>query len=93
MKKYPRRKVKEIIDGDTFKVARAINGVQKIRLEDVDAPEIGTKAGKKAKKTLAGMIAGKTVTIRPKARSYDRVVAEVIADRKSVNKRMRKRGY
>ena len=91
-KKYVRT-VKRVIDGDTFEVARKMEKFNRVRLANVDAPKKGTSAGMEAMRTLRGMIGGKKVTIRPVGRSYNRVVAKVFADRKSVNRRMRKRGY
>lgn len=89
-----RRKVTGIFDGDTIKVARKIEGIDVIRLANVNAPEKGRPRGDRAKNELRGMVGGKTVTIKPVAVDpYGRLVAEVIADRKSVNKRMRERGY
>ncbi|KXB03549.1 hypothetical protein AKJ47_02060 [candidate division MSBL1 archaeon SCGC-AAA261G05] len=81
------------MDGDTFEVARRIGKFNIIRLANVNAPSKNTKAGMKAMQVLRGMIGGKVVTIRPVGTSYNRIVAEVFADRKSVNKRMRERGY
>jgi len=87
-----RRKVKKIIDGDTFEIYRSILGKRFVRLENVNTPEKGQFGYMKAKNQLKGMIGGRTVTIKPVA-VRRRLIAEVIADRKSVNKRMRKRGY
>ncbi len=93
MKSY-RRQVESIPDGDTFEIYRRIQGSNKIRLANVDAPAGNTRSGKKATNTLKGMIEDRTVTIRPVARDrYGRIVAEVFADRKNVNRRMREKGY
>lgn len=91
-KKYVRT-VKRVIDSDTFEVARRIGKFNRIRLANVDAPEKGTRTGMEAMHVLRGMIGGKRVTIRPVGTSYNRVVAKVFADRKSVNRRMRERGH
>ena len=91
-KKYVRT-VRRVIDPDTFEVARRIGKFNRIRLANVDAPEKGTRAGIGAMYILRGMIGGKRVTVRPVGTSYNRVVAKVFADRKSVNRRMRERGY
>ena len=84
-----RRKVKKIIDGDTFVVHRKIGNTNKVRLAGVNSPEKHQFGGKKATNSLRGLIGGKTVTIIPKGRSYDRVVADVRLNRKLINKRMR----
>lgn len=83
------RTVKKVIDGDTFVVNRKIGNTNKVRLAGVDAPERYQFGGRAATNKLRGIIGGKIVSIKPVGRSYDRVVAQVRANRKSVNKRMR----
>jgi endonuclease YncB( thermonuclease family) len=83
-----RRKVKKVIDGDTFIVSRKIRGTNRIRLAGVNAPERYQLRGKKATERLRRLIGGKIVTIVPVGRSYGRVVADVRSKRKSVNKRL-----
>jgi|GEM_PF-3459319 len=39
------RKVKRIIDGDTFEVYRRIGSSNRVRLAGVNAPERGTRQG------------------------------------------------
>ena len=84
-----RRKVKQVIDGDTFVVSRKIGNTNRIRLAGVKAPEKYQFGGKRATNRLRGLIGGKTVTIVPVARSYGRIVANVRSKRKSINKRLR----
>jgi len=79
--KNPRRKVQKVIDGDTFKVRRNVRGSQYIRVAGLDAPERGQFGYSRAKRRLAALT-GKTVTIRPKGKSYGRTVADVIHRRK-----------
>lgn len=88
-----RRKIEGVLDGDTLRLSRKLQGTDKIRLANVDAPEMGSKAGTKARNVLRGMAGGKTATIDVVGRSYDRLVANVTVDRKSVNRRMREKGY
>mgnify|MGYP001580112432 CR=1 FL=1 len=85
--------VTRIIDGDTFCVNRKVDGTNKIRLENVNAPERSSIGGPKATNILRGLIGGQTVTINPVGRSYDRIVAKVSNERKSINKRMIEKGY
>ena len=85
--------MKRVLDGDTIELARKIQGTNKIRLANVDAPELGSRSGNKARNVLRGLVGGKQVTIKPVGRSYDRVVANVKLGHKSVNKRMREKGY
>ena len=51
--------------------------------------ELTIKSQKTGKK-LRDLVGGKQVTLIPKARSYDRVVAAVRVNRKLVSKRMRR---
>ena len=49
----------------------------KIRLRNIDTPEIGTPQGEKAIRYLKQLLEGKRVTFKPAGISYDRVVADV----------------
>ena len=82
-KKSVRRKVQSIVDGDTFKVRNRVGGSQYIRVSGLNAPEKGERGYASAKKNLS-KIKGKTVTLRPKAKSYGRTVADVIYKRKRI---------
>ena len=70
------RKVVKAIDGDTLQVRTKIRGTNYIRLANVDAPERGERGYASAKAKLNNL-SGKTVTLVPKGRSYNRVVADV----------------
>ncbi len=78
-----RRKVQRVVDGDTFKVRKRVSGSQYIRIAQINAPERGQRGYYAAKKNLSKLV-GKTVTIRPKAKSYRRTVADVIYKRKKL---------
>src|SRR3989338_1177685 len=84
-----RRKVKHVIDGDTFIVGRKIGKTNVVRLAGINAPEKYQFGGKQATNRLRGLIGGKTVTIVPVGTIYNRVVANVRSNRKSINKRLR----
>lgn len=86
-----KRTVTKIIDGDTFVVNRKVDGTNKIRLADVDAPERYQFGGKQSTNMLRGLIGGRQVTLIPIARSYDRIVANVRVNRKSVNRIMQEK--
>lgn len=76
-----RRKVQNVIDGDTFTVRNRVQGSQYIRVARLRAPERGQFGYASAKRKLS-VIEGKTVTLRPKGKSYGRTVADVIYKRK-----------
>lgn len=82
-KKSVRRKVQRIIDGDTFKVRNNVGDSQYIRVAGLHAPEKGQRGYASAKQSLS-KIQGKTVTLRPKAKSYGRTVADVFYNRRRI---------
>ncbi len=68
------RKVKRVVDGDTFEVFRPVRGTRFVRLAGVNAPEKFQRGGIQATNRLKRLIEGKTITLVPKGRSYTRVV-------------------
>lgn len=73
--------VVEVIDGDSFKIPR-----DEIRLENVDAPELGSANALKAKIKLENLIWKKIVEYEEQARDdYGRLVAQVWVDNINVN--------
>jgi len=71
------RKVKRVIDGDTFEVYRKVGNTRFVRLAGVNAPELYQKGGRQAASSLKKLIEGKTITLISKGRSYSRLVADV----------------
>ncbi len=84
-----KRKVKRVIDGDTFEVVTKIGDTNRVRIAGYNAPEPNRKGGKKATSNLKNLIEGKTVSLVPKAKSYGRIVADVRINRKKVSKIMK----
>jgi len=78
------RKVKRVLDGDTFQTYRKIKGSNYVRLAGVNAPEKHQFGGREATARLKRQIQGKTVTLQPVGRSYSRVVARVRVNRRLV---------
>ncbi len=78
-----RRKIKKVVDGDTFQTYRKIRGTDYVRIAGIDAPEKGQPGYGVAKRRLSRLV-GKTVTLTPKGRSYGRVVASVRYKRRKV---------
>ena len=72
-----RRKVKRVVDKDTFETHRKINGSNFVRIAGMDGAEINTALGRKQKEQMKRKIQGRTVTLQPVGRSYGRVVAKV----------------
>lgn len=71
------RKVTLIIDGDTFKVDKSIQGTFYIRIAKMNAPEKGQRGYTEAKLKLKKKLLNKQVKIEPLAWSYSRLVCNV----------------
>jgi len=79
--------VTKVIDGDTFDMEVKKIGAsnkntykddERIRIADIDAPELSSKAGKRSKETLEKKLQNREVRCRVQARdTYGRLVAEV----------------
>ena len=60
-------------DGDTCRLETA-QRVVKVRLAEIDAPEIDQPYGTEARDVLCRMVCGREVDVEPRGTSYDRVV-------------------
>jgi len=72
-----RRKVKRVIDKDTFQTHRKIQGTDIVRIAGMYGAELNTPLGRKQRDQMRRKIQGKVVTLKPVGRSYGRVVAKV----------------
>ena len=65
-----------------------------IRLEGIDAPELGQPSGKAAKQALSALVFGQVATIKPleKPDRYGRTLARVFVDGTDVNLEMIRQG-
>ena len=80
--------VSKVIDGDTFKTK---SRTRPVRLANVDTPEKGRPGSAIARKALERKILGKPVFINTVARDkYNRAVARVKVNGKSINKTMKR---
>ena len=69
-------------------------GGETIRLEGIDAPELGQAFGKAAKEALSGLIFGKLVEVEPLGVDrYKRTLARLYADGLPVNVEMVRMGF
>ncbi|TAN71919.1 MAG: thermonuclease family protein [Gallionella sp.] len=85
-------KVVVVLDGDTVLVQRQGDPV-KIRLAEIDAPEKAQPFGETAKRSLSGMVLGKTVKVVSRAvDKYGRMVAHISVDGMDVNAEQIRRG-
>jgi micrococcal nuclease len=79
-------KVTGVHDGDTFTGVNDRNEEIKVRLDAVDAPELGQPFGRASEKALADKIFGKLVTvIRKKHDRYGRTIGHVLLDKRDIN--------
>ncbi|MCS7227750.1 MAG: ComEC/Rec2 family competence protein, partial [Endomicrobia bacterium] len=85
--------VKRIIDGDTFET---VSG-EKIRLAGVNAPEINTLEGQRAKEFLEKILLNKEISLLIQEDFmfdiYDRILAVVFVDNINVNKLLLEEGF
>lgn len=76
-------------DGDTLTAVDAGNVQHKVRLQGIDAPEIGQAFGTKARDRLAELTLRKVVRVNVHDRDqYGRLLADIEVAGQSVNKRM-----
>jgi endonuclease YncB( thermonuclease family) len=85
-------KVISITDGDTI-ILRADNTNVKVRLAQIDAPELGQPWGQKSRQVLSGLVAGKTVSVTPTGQDrYGRAIANINLGERNINKDMVAKG-
>ena len=77
-----KRKVKKVVDGDTFQTYTKVRGSNYVRIAGKNSPEKHQLGGSQATQKLKRQIQGKVVTLKPVGRSYGRVVAKVRHKRK-----------
>jgi endonuclease YncB( thermonuclease family) len=76
-------------DGDTVTCLDEANQQQKIRLAEIDAPEVSQDYGKVSREALAGMVFGKTIEVVDSGRDrYGRWIGHLYVDGLDVNRQM-----
>lgn len=86
-------KVVGVSDGDTLKLLSEGRKQIKVRLEGIDAPEIGQSFGNNAKQALSELVFGKTVRLVVSTTDdYGRQIAQVYAGDVWVNLAMVEKG-
>ena len=80
-------------DGDTITGLDETKIQYKIRLDAIDAPELGQPFGQASKKALSEKVFGKDVVVIPKTKDkYGRTVGHILIDGKDVNLLMLEEG-
>jgi micrococcal nuclease len=78
-------KVVSVTDGDTIKLLQG-EKLYKIRLNGIDAPEMGQAYGRKSKEYLASLVFGKRVAVIVRDTDrYGRYVGDLLIDGKSAS--------
>ena len=77
-----RRKVKRVLDKDTFETYHKVNGSNFVRIAGMHGAEVDTALGRKQRDQMKRKIQGKTVTLQPVGKSFGRVVAKVRHNRR-----------
>jgi endonuclease YncB( thermonuclease family) len=86
-------RVVSVHDGDTLTVL-VDNRQVKLRLSDIDAPELKQPFGTRAKQSLSELCYGKVATIDVRGRDrYKRSIAQVTCDGRDANAEQVRRGY
>jgi endonuclease YncB( thermonuclease family) len=85
--------VVDIIDGDSFKL-RTKDGLHRVELHGIDAPEPGQPFGNMSTYYLTDLIDGRDVEIlQVETNEYGDIIAEVRIDGLSINQLMLTQGY
>ncbi len=80
-------------DGDTLTGLDDAKTQHKVRLDAIDAPELGQPFGQASKKALSGKVFGQDVVVTVKTRDkYGRTVGHVLIDGRDVNREMLEEG-
>jgi endonuclease YncB( thermonuclease family) len=80
-------------DGDTLTGLDESKTQFKVRLDAIDAPELGQPFGQASKRALSEKVFGKDVVVIPKTRDkYGRTVGHVMVDGRDVNLEMLEEG-
>ncbi len=86
-------RVVSVHDGDTITVLVDRKQV-KVRLTDIDAPELGQPFGKNSRQSLADLCFGKTASLDVRGQDrYKRTIARVTCDGLDANAEQVRRGY
>ena len=78
-----------VTDGDTFTCLDTAGKQQKVRISEIDAPELGQPYGRDARDTLAELVFGKSLAVIPMRSTTDGVViCKVSVDGKDIGREM-----
>ena len=82
-----------VYDGDTLTVLESEKRQLKVRLAQIDTPELAQPYGRQAKRALSDLAFGKMVTVNVQEKDrYGRYVAQIYVDTMDVNAEMVRQG-
>jgi len=82
-------RVVRVIDGDTIVLLVDARDQVRVRLSEIDAPEKHQPWGRKSKKSLAAMIAGKLVKVDTAGKDrYRRILGRIYKEGRDINRAM-----
>ena len=88
-----RGRVVSVHDGDTLTVLVERREV-KVRLTDIDAPELGQPFGTRSRQSLSDLCFGKLVSVEVRGRDrYQRSLAQMTCEGRNANAEQVRRGY
>jgi micrococcal nuclease len=81
-------------DGDSCTLLTEAKEQYKIRLDGIDAPELGQPQGRQGKATLSDLVMSRQVTVQDKGKDrYGRTLGVVMVNGQNVNLEMVRLGY
>jgi len=84
--------VTKVIDGDTIEVRQEKRNY-KVRLSEIDAPEINQRFGTESKNFLASLILNEEIELTYTTEDrYGRIIAKIYKDNKDINRSMVRNG-
>lgn len=87
-------RVVAVHDGDTLTVIADGRRRMRVRLTDIDAPELGQPFGKRAKASLSNLCFGKAAQLEVRGRDrYDRTLARIKCNGRDANAEQVRLGY
>lgn len=90
----PPRQVVSVHDGDALRALDPTRSERKVRLQGIDAPEIGQPFGTKARDQFSALVKGRAVTMHDVGSdNYGRALARVEVDGEGVTRRLVAEGF
>lgn len=87
-------KIVHVSDGDTVLLEDSVGGKHRVRLNGIDAPELGQEFGNESKDFLENLVQDKKVTVEVIGiDQYTRILGVIKVGKRDINKAMLENGY